>query len=63
MSERQRSMIGERIDLFRSKLASMLHKASLSHRRESLWDKLIASRSESSTASRQEVRPTDDDRA
>lgn len=40
---------------FRSKLISILHKASLSHRRESLWDKLMISRLENPVATRQEV--------
>jgi len=41
--------------MFRSKLASILTKASLSHRRESLWERLIASRSDTPITGRQEV--------
>jgi hypothetical protein len=40
---------------FRSKLELILTKASLSHRRESLWERLIASRSDNPIAARQEV--------
>ncbi|CAF2646870.1 unnamed protein product [Rotaria sp. Silwood2] len=47
--------IERNVEFFKSKLTSILNKASLSHRRESLWEKLIASRSDSSTAGRQEV--------
>ncbi len=41
--------------MFRSKLALILTKASLSHRRESLWERLIASRSDTPMTGRQEV--------
>ncbi|CAF3445821.1 unnamed protein product [Rotaria sp. Silwood1] len=45
------------VEFFKSKLTCILNKASLSHRRESLWERLIASRSDSSIAGRQEVIP------
>lgn len=47
------------IEHFKMKLESILTRASLSHRRESLWEKLIASRPEQLNASgRQEVKLT-----
>jgi hypothetical protein len=43
------------VDFFKSKLTDILTKATLSHRRESLWEKLIASRPDNPITGRQEV--------
>ncbi|UJR27028.1 hypothetical protein I4U23_008332 [Adineta vaga] len=45
------------VEYLRSKLVSILNKASLSHRRESLWEKLIATRSDNLLTGRQETIP------
>jgi len=43
------------VEFFKLKLSSILTKASLSHRRESLWERLIASRPDNPITGRQEV--------
>ncbi|CAF0727294.1 unnamed protein product [Rotaria sordida] len=45
------------VEFFKLKLTTILNKASLSHRRENLWERLIASRSDNPIAGRQEIVP------
>ncbi|CAM4873794.1 unnamed protein product [Rotaria socialis] len=49
--------VEQNVGFFKAKLISILTKASLSHRRESLWERLIASRTDNAIPTRQEIMP------
>ncbi|CAF3686118.1 unnamed protein product, partial [Adineta steineri] len=46
--------VDRNVEFFRLKLVSILNKATLQHRRESLWEKLISARSDNTQTGRQE---------
>ncbi|CAF0736616.1 unnamed protein product [Adineta ricciae] len=49
--------VDRNVEYFKSKITLILNKASLSHRRESLWEKLIATRSDNPLSGRHENVP------